>query len=367
MRYIIETQGRLYCFFYRDNEIWFCEFKEGEWLEEEVLARKVHGGFSANLVEDEILMFYQDSKKGLVESRFKDGAIITETLVVNNETLGRYYAVPSKDGMNLVYNLPVLGDGGYALVSQFLGLNRSWGALRRVDTIHPMAEEPFKLVPVADKHFLVFYQSGGLESKLGYREIYDGEVGRYNLLHSGSSSFGDSSFLATRHELHALYMVRGMFGSRLMYRKKGADGFSPGIVVAEGQNIHNVLLYIAKDAPHLSFMRGNDLFRMGLGEKGGSQNLLPLGKEENIHEGPIAKASFLSDNVDPAYLLANELLVNREKPWDIKFLQEYVLGRHKQGLLAQSEAKNLYTTTLSEEDYNSFFNDIENEFLDDDF
>jgi len=367
MRYIIEANGRLYCFFYRDDAIWFCEFKGGVWSETEMLIKGVQGGFSISLIDNEILMFFQNDKKGLVKSKFVDGNVATEILIDSNEVLGRYCAVPCKDGMSLIYNLPLLGDGNYALVSQFLGANGAWGTLRRIDAMRPVAEETFKLIPVADRHFLLFYQIGGFENRLGYKEIYDGEIGKYNLLHSGVNNFGDSSFLATRHALHGAYVTRGMFGSRLMYKKRDTDGISPGIVVADGNAIHNVLLYIVDEKPHLSFMINNSLYRMALKEKDGAQSLLPLDKEDMPHDGHIVKATFLSDSIKEGQFLINELLVDEERPWNIKFLSDYILGSHKKGSPATNEVKGLYTTAISEEEYNSFFAGTENEFLDDDF
>ena len=363
MRYIIEANGLLYCFFYRDEAIWFCEFEDDNWSSVEMLARGVHGGFSASLINGEILMFYQDNNNGLIRGKFEGRGIATDILIDGNEAHGRYCAVPSKNGMSLIYNLPLLGEGGYALVSQFLGANGSWGALRRVDAMQPMADEPFRLVPVADKHLLVFYQSGGLDNRLGYREIYDGEIGKYNSFHSGVNSFGDSSFLATKHELHGAYVTRGMFGSRLMYKKRDAGGFSPSIIATDGQAIYNVLLYMVDEKPHLCFMKGNHLYGMTLERKGGTQNPLPLNREELPHDGSVVKAIFLSDSIREGQFLTNELLVGEEKPWDIKFLSNYVLGCHKKDFPIANETKNLYATAISEEEYHSFFAGIENEFL----
>ena len=359
MKYIVKMRENLYCFFYKNGSIRSCGLKNGVWSDTKTLIDDVHGSFSANLVLGEVLFFYQDAKGSLFKGKFAEGDIVIEEIMTGNDIPNRYYAVPTKDSLSLIYGIPSLGDGGYALVTQFVGTNGAWGALRRVDSIYHTSEEPFKLVSVSDRHFLVFYQGGGFENRLGYREIYDGEVGGFNLFHSGVNRFGDSSFLATKHELHGLYVVSSMFGARLMYRKKDANGFSPPIVVAEGQGIHNVLLYMVDEKLHLAFSRGGSLHQMAFEEKDGKQGFLPLDIQKEVKDDRIVKAKFLFDDSGNDRLLANELLVNEEKPWDIKIASNYVISHQKQ----RSDAKNLYAVALSEEDYNSFFDGMADEFL----
>ena len=363
MNYIVAVSDGLYCFYYRDGGVWFCEFKNGAWSETQVLISGVRKDFTVNLIDEEIILIWQDDAGDLKKGRFSGDDITAHVLISGKGELGQYCAISAEGGLNLVYSLPFSGDI-HMLMSQLVGTNGAWGAVKRVDNISAMSGfgsvSLFRLVPVADRHYLAVYQNGGFESRIGYKEIYGDEVGKYNLIHSSIHSFGDCSFLATKYDLHVACVVRGVFGARLIYKKKGADGFSPGVVVTEGQGLHNVMFYTANEKLHLLFMRNDNIYCVVAEDNGYRWSFLPL--EEHTHAQPrqISKAIFLSNNRSKIGIMANELLVDKEKPWEIQSISRHVFEAYtQQKTKIQVQTKN--NTKNAEDDYNEFFNNMENE------
>lgn len=359
MNYIVAAKGGLYCFYYRDGGIWFCEFKDSVWSKTQMMIPRVRKRFSVNLIDSgEPFLIWQDDDGNLNKGRFSNGDVASDILIAGREQLGQYCAMAAEDGMNLVYSIPFSADV-HMLMSQFVGSNGAWGAVRRIDNIGAMAGCLFRLVPIAGNHFLAVYQNSGFESRLGYKEIYGNEVGKYNLIHSSIHSFGDCSFLATTHDLHVACIVRGVFGSRLIYKKKEADGFSPGVVVAEGQGLHNVVSYVVDEKPHLLFMRNDKLYCVGTEDDGYRWSFLPLGEPKKTQPEPksLSKAVFLSNNMNRKKFLTNDLLVDEEKPWEIQIFLKHILASYEKSVGFKARENH----EEPEDSYNNFFNNMEGE------
>jgi hypothetical protein len=361
MNYILAMADGLYCFYHRDGGVWFREFGGGSWSDAQELIPKAREDFTVNLVgTDEALLIWRDDKGNLSRGKFRGGDVAAEVMVAGKGELGQYRAMPADGGMNLVYSMPFSKDV-HMLVSQFLGLNGAWGAVRRVDNISPMAGGLFNLVPIAGKHFLAVYQNSGFESRLGYREIYGGEVGKYNLIHSSIHKFGDCSVLATKYDLHVACVVRGVFGSRLIYKKRDAGGFSPGVVVSEGQDLSNVMLYMVDERLYLLFSRNFKLYCVSAQSGNGhSWSFIPLEERENERAAQMSKAVFLSNTSSKTGFLANELLVDEQKPWEIQGLSRHVLAPYTQNIREQTK-ENTEDPEKPEENYDDFFNNMEKE------
>ena len=358
MNYIVVADNGLYCFYYRDGGVCFREYKGEDWSRARELVPRARENFTVSFVgNDKPLLIWQDDEGNLKYGKFDGDSIDTKVMITGKDELGQYYAMPAEDGMNLIYSLPFSNDV-HMLMSQFVGTGGAWGAVRRVDNISPMTGRLFRLIPIAGRHFLAVYQNGGFESRLGYKEIYSDEVGKYNLIYSSIHKFGDCSFLATKYDLHAACVVRGVFGSRLVYKKKDEDGLSPGIVVSEGQDLNNVTIYMVDDRLHILFTRNDRLYCVGAqGDEGQRWAFLPLEEREGFSSRHVSKATLLSKN--NTKFLANELLVNKDKPWEIYALSKYVLEPYAQN--HQVQVQENYKET--EERHDEFFNNMEDELM----
>jgi len=325
------------------------------------LISQAREGFTVNLINEDVVLIWHDGVGSLFSGVLGDDGISANELISGQKEFGQYFAMSDDDGVNLVYDMPV-ADGASMLMSQTLKRNGIWGAVKHIDNInilqHGQHKSLFNLVPIAKKHFLAVYFSGGFESKLGYREIYGKEIGSYNLVHSSIHKFGDHSFLATIYDLHIAYVVRGVFGSRLIYKKKGKDGFSPGVVVAEGQGLHNVVVYMLDDKLHIMFMRGDELFCVNALGGGHSWSFLPLSEYDKSRNKQLSKAFYLSGDDD--VFLTNELLVDKENPWKIHGCSKYIYARCVNETKTQN-SNDFAENNINNKDYDNFFSDMEGE------
>ena len=107
---------------------------------------------------------------------------------------------------------------------------------------------------------------------------------------------------------------------------------------------------------HILFMRNDRLYCVGAEDDGYRWGFLPLEEREG-EAGKLSKAIFLSNNRSERGFLANELLVNEGKPWDIQVISGHVLPAYTQKVQAQA----VQLSENTEMDYNDFFENMENE------
>ncbi|MCL2396912.1 MAG: hypothetical protein FWC93_02485 [Defluviitaleaceae bacterium] len=340
MNYIAATDGGLYAFFHKNGGVQWCGFDGNDWLGAKMLVDDASRDFSVNLTGHGMVVVSRDSKGNIAKTIF-DGKS------------------PDVD-INLIYSLPVVGETGYMLMSQFAQVDGGWGSVRRLDNVAPVGGVVFKPVSISGQHLLTAYHQSqlvrGFESRLGYREIYDKQIGDFTVVHSGMGQYVDYSFLATPHILHAAVATRGLFGSRLIYKYK-AGGFSKEIVVAEGGHpIDNIVLYLLDDVLHLAFVMGGVLYSTYWTGDGFAAAAIHTGS----YSKNMGKAVFLASNSDGNRFLAAELLVDKAKPWEIQLHKEFIVVPQSK-MIKTGGSGRVLSVENSEEGYNNFFNDMEHE------
>ena len=281
--------------------------------------------------------------------------------------------------MNFTSNCIQLKDGKLSAVYKrnnniyervYLPENNKWAdaALVAADAAAPAQSQQQTLdgvklrrVPVADKHFLEIYQQQG---KIMYREFYDENIGGFNAFHTHSTiaRYGSGSFLATTHALHGAFVLRGVFGSRLIYRRVDDDGFREVTVLDNSrQTLYNVVLCLTDGVLRLSFMAGDVLYTCKLAEY---DVLLfsPLVVYADFRERGVvvAKTDFFGGNDS---FLANELLIT--DPWEIVIHKNFVFGLISNNASESAVPVAMKPINAEECDYNSFFDNMENEFAPD--
>jgi len=212
-------------------------------------------------------------------------------------------------------------------------------------------------VPVADKHFLEIYQQQG---KLMYREFYGEQVSSFKPFHTHNSvaRYGSTSFLATKYGLHAAFVLRGLFGCKLVYRRMDDDGFSE-VAVLDAPLLHNTLLSVADDVLQLAFMSGDTLYTAHLAgyDDNGLQFTPPVVYTDYKGSGTIvSKVDFISDSRDESFV-ANELLVT--EPWEIIVHKNLILGMATPKHAVNSLPPPVPVDNHIKRDYISIFDDTE--------
>jgi len=362
MNYIVAAHG-LFSFFHKDGKLFWCKYNGNSWSDAKILFDDVAENFNICLLGEEISIFTRDNRGSVNRSFFNEKNTVTHTLIRDTSNASSFAATPAEDGINLIYNLPIEGEALHMLMSQNIKSNGAWGPARRIDTI-TSSQNPFSLIPITDKHFLLFYQTtGGLENRLGYREIYGDELGRYNILHSTMNHFADMSFLATKYAFHGVCAIKGIFGTRLVYRNKGEDGFSRGIALTEGQNVGNIVIYMMDDKLHLMFELDGILYN-GLPAEQANKWNFSAAQVQDISPRRLTKAAYISSHKKG--FLSSQLLVDALRPWEIYMLSSHILApytSHNHNIFPVLGDR-ILTAAETETDYNNFFDNMEDELWD---
>ena len=368
MNYISVLGGGLFAFYWGDGTIWRRVYNadKATWSQAKIFAEDVREDYTAALCGDKIIFMCITSGGGVSKVVF-DGETAAISEVVGGAKDALYWVGGRDDDLNMVYTIPALGDAAHVLVSQ-AHTQAGWGPVLHLDTVSVLDGALFHPIPVADGHNLIFYHIleegrgrpmfAQSENRLAYREVFGNKIGRQNIFHKSAGQNISVSFLATKHAMHGLFCQHNFFGFRLVYVNLSDKG-QKEVVVAEGpQAVHNTAMYIIDDVLHLNFMVGDVLYEAAATDSGGA----PFGEAVAVKsfDKKISRVKFLApyDN-----FLASHLLVDRQRPWEIKFCDEHV-----KGLLQPSSSP--IPAVLSEkklaaaeiDDYHDFFNNMADEF-----
>jgi hypothetical protein len=351
VNYIVAANGGMYCFYNKSGGLFWREKLGENWSEPKIFRQDGLVNFTVSLCEGKILVLCQSANKVerflFYNGNFENGVLVEGGLE------GRYYGLALEDDTFLVHNIPVNGQNSQILMSHRITPGGLWTDSRHLGRIIPLGpNNPYEIVPVANQHFLLFYQAqgGNYSGDLGYREVFGHMMGDFNIIHPNSGISGSyHSFLATKYAVHMVYMTKGLLAPALVYRRKDSAGLGAKITVATGQNVHNPLLYMEGGRLNLLFMRGDELFSCNFNDSGDAPNISPP-KNMGINTANLTRSRFLCENRSEISFFANELPVSREKPWEIRVLDV----REERPEARVSGAVQIG----SQEEYDSFFDEL---------
>lgn len=260
-RFIVRmNDGNLLCFFYEDGNIFVKEIKNGACGNKEIIANEVRKGYTVNLCESgEIYLFCQSVCGDIIHLRFRDGKWNKNVVLKNNGKGSKdiiFYCVEKNSKMNLIYNIPDEHSNSCDIMKQSFD-GRGWGVAEKIDTAVCMNDFIFKVQMTDFGCGIIFYQRKGRngENSIGYREFNIDGVGEYNLIYATTYKIGGTSFLSTKEDIHFVFVVKNIFSSRIIYRKKDSNVINEHIIIGEAQQIENCELFIVKNRIYI-FWKG---------------------------------------------------------------------------------------------------------------
>jgi len=314
--YHVQSKGVLY----RINQ-------RGKWQPEKLLLENGQKNFSVCFEKNKILVFCQDNN-GNVMLYQGNGDNWRGRVILNNQSdkVHRILFSPiisetaGKAGLCLVYNMPAAEGDGHYLVKQHLSEGK-WDRPERLDKVTRLNNELYNIQYISHDHCVLFYQTKSAEYKLGYREVTSAAHGAFHLIHSSAYQVTGHSFLVTDSEIHVLYIIRNMFGSQLLYKKKNNTDFSAPLVIFEGQRIENCLLSIINDNIYVHFQSAGQMYQCISDDKGESFSR-PRRYRHKICESPV-KAIYLSEAAQKEnQFFCREVYVDENNSWDVQILPD---------------------------------------------
>ncbi len=332
-------QDGLWCFYNTgEGRIVYKTFGKGKWGQEQPLLSGVRSPFTVSMdKQGKVYLFCQDIDGHMLlcsnTNNSWESKVVLENVHPHHTYTVCLHPMIADEGISLIYNMPNPEERSQYLVHQSLQENGRWSIASRIDRFVPQREQLYTLQHVTREHALLFYQTQTPENNVGYREMTPRVLGNFNGIHSTAYPIGDTSFLTTRDAVHSLIVVKSIFGSQLIYKKKETDAFSSPNVLWEAQNISHVLLFIVQNRLYATFMSNKQLFMCVSKDKGATFSR-PIRYQNKFCLNPV-KAAYLSyEPQHESQFYCHEVYVDANSLWDVQLLPDmyedfYPLAEYK--------------------------------------
>jgi len=335
--YIVRSKGKLFAFYYAvGSGVFYRVFENGKWKERELLTPSCSGIYSVSIGENgDIYAFVHENNGDIKLFSVKERK--NKTIIKNQSPIVRQIlmdALISQSGMCLFYNSSDSEMKTQFLTKQYVNIdnffetglsgdsfwNRS--SPSRIDRIANLPGGIFDKRNVSSDHCVIFYMTKARETTIGYREFTNERTGGFHPFYTTAHTLHDYSVLVTGDTIHCLLLLKNMFSSQLVYRKKTESGMSRPIIIWEGQRFGECSLCIVKNDLYASFLSGETLYSCKSYDMGNTferpakyMNKLcrTLGKSVYLTEG---------NEMNESDYYCSELYIDAENPHDIQILPD---------------------------------------------
>ncbi len=325
--YIVRLKdNQLFCFYYvKGRGLLYKTYEHNKWVREKILLEQGRENFTVTIDDKGIIyLLCQDSMGDVVLLTNGEGDWVSKVILKNQSTKVHSILLKpiiTEKGICLIYNVPAVEEKANYIVFQNLDGDGRWSPAQRIDRFTGMNNQMFQVQHVTREHVLLFYYNKAMENNIGYREITPTKVGSYNNIYTSVNQIQDACFLTTDNAIHVCYIVKSVFSSQLIYRKKEDEGFSHPIVIAESQKLDNCIMFYVKNTLYIMYVSNGQLFETRTEDRG-KTFYRPARYRNKFCLNPM-KANYISlvpQSEDNFY--CRELYVDRSHPWDIQVLPD---------------------------------------------
>lgn len=325
--YIVRTKDcKLHCFYYtNESGVNLRTYEHNKWGKALNIVPDASENYTLTLSEDGVFYIFCSDSAGnthLCKNDPDKNTWNTELILRNQSPIINaviFSPIITKDGLKLISNVPSPEDRTHFIMTQQLYKNGEWGTPSRLDRITPFLNNIFVTQAITNDHLLLFYQTKTPETNLGYREITSDRAGSFNIFHSTIYQIMDTAFLTATDSIHVLYVVKSMFSTQLVYRKRDSSGFSNAVTIWEGQRIENCSMYFINGILHASFISSGYLY-ISQSEDYGLNFSRPVRYKNSFCKNPV-KAIYISETeMNEKHYFTREVYVDKHSPFDIQIL-----------------------------------------------
>lgn len=326
--YIVRTKYKtLMSFYYTTDGGIYCKIYEDEsWGKSKLIIANVREYYSVCMAENgTIYLFCQNMQGDIILCKNEENKWTQNIILKNRQGSAQniiFNAMITDTGMSLVYNVPIKNEKLHYLTMQTLSDKGKWQEANRIDKIDSLPDSIFQFQPIRKNHSILFYQKRMPETNIGYREITPEKAGVFNSVHTTGYQLVDYSFLTTNNNIHFLYIIKSMFSSQIIYRRKEDYGFTNPVIIWEGQKLSNCNLCIINDDIYVSWIFNAQLYYCISHNKGDSFER-PVKYKKRLSFSP-KKAIYLSyDKMNENDFVCRELFVDNLNVPEILFLPDF--------------------------------------------
>lgn len=301
--------------YYSLGNICVKKIEKGMWGKEEIIASGVKPEFSVFEYNSDYMVIYQNKNGSMyLCGDGKEGIKILESLgddknniVINAEIWNNQ--------MELIYNLP--DKNGEYIVRQKKRADSSWSKPEKIDDFVPFNNSFFK-VHYADKNNkVIFYQKRMPEIQFGYREINE-NISNFKMVYATGYYITDYSYVITEDSIHFVFLLSGIYGSKIVYVRKESNKVSKAKTIVENTLARDCIIAIIQNKVCIWWRTARKLYSTVSYDMGESF------KQQGVYKGKFetnsVKAVLVEKNQQGDKYIANEVYVPSDKPYIIELL-----------------------------------------------
>lgn len=301
--------------YYSLGNICMKKIEKGEWCREEVIADEAKPDFTVFEYNSDFMVIYQK----------KNGSMYVYTCGKGNvkilESLGDYKnnivinARIWKNQIEIIYNLPDK-NGGY-IVRQKKRVDGKWSNPEKIDDFVPFNNSFFKIYYADKNNKVIFYQKKMPEIQFGYREINE-NIGNFKMIYATGYYINDYSFIITDECIHFVFLLSGIYGSKIVYVRKESNKVSKSKTIVENISAKDCIIGIIQNKIHIWWRTARKLYFAI------SYDMGETFKQHGVYRGRFetnsVKAILIEKNQQADKYIANEVYVPSDKPYFIELL-----------------------------------------------
>lgn len=354
--YIIKNKdGFVLNFYYEDEGIFFKKYNDDKWEDRGRLIDGVRCDFSVNLSDEgDIYLICQNIRGDVIllnqnNNTWQEKIILKSQNENGNNIL--FYSLINKEEMELVYTIDY-GNKKSEIMTQSINKKGGNSGAELVDYALSLPEGCFKMQRLKDSHYVIFYHKREGENQLGYKEINRKNQSEYMVFHKTGYRIIDSSFLADKNGIHFLYIVKSMFSSQVIYRRKTDNGLSSPIILYEGQGLNLCSLFYVKGILYASWIMNRQLYYAV--SKTYGEKFDKVIRDKKYNSVNWIKANYISfKNMNKDELLTNEIYTENKKDWEPACILDFYGEFYKQKTETISNEKKQAVSAAETEEPNN--------------
>ena len=268
-----------------------------------------------------------------------------------------FYPIFFKGNMSLVYNTPVENNNFLAIKTLVGGKN--WTNAENIDDFCFLQNNMFYMQKISEDNLIIAYQKKYQDIQIGYKEIKNGNISDFVTIHKTGYQIVDYSFIYFKGTIHYLYIIKTLFSSQLIYKRKDENGISSPVILFEGQRIKSCSINIFNNNLYCSFIGNSTIYYCQSEDFG--KTFLPMYKYRKPISQDTIKARFISSvNINGSSI--NEVYIDSRNTLNIYMLPEFLpsifnknMGKRQDSYNIENTNKNKFITSLNSQ----FIEDIE--------
>lgn len=363
--YIVKKGNDILSFYYGENKSIYMQKIKGNQVIRNKVVENVLEGFSVSLDnKGQIYIFCQDEQDNVVlatslDEGFKVSSLFKKDSNMSNRTI--FNPLFFNRNISLIFNSLIDNSKDNHISIKTLLDGKQWTKSENIDIFSMANNNLFEVQKLNDKDIIIVYEKRDKDIQLGFKEIIDGKISPFIVFHRTGYQVVDFSFLSFNETTHFIYIVKNLFSSQVIYRRKDKNGISAPIILYEGQKIRNCSIAFIEGALYCMYIVNSNLFYSISNDLG--ESFLGVSKYNKVFSQDVIKANFITNHNNQNIYL-NQIYVDYKNPLNIQFLHEICPKYISLNNDIQNSKEQLFYVQNEKHSNSGFISDLSNQNID---